>query len=75
MTVKELKDKLTELEIEFPKKCDKFSVLLSLLPKEMASAADRRKALQEIIEDYKIQNPVKYAKKEKELQKKLGAIK
>ena len=75
-TIQELKERLEELEIPFKKKilfCELVDILkANKLP---VSAIDRRKAYREIIELYKVQNPAKYASKEKELQAKFNAIK
>lgn len=75
-TIQELKERLEELEIPFKKKM-LFCELVDILKANriQISVADRKKAYQEIIDLYKVQNPAKYASKEKELQTKLNAIK
>jgi len=59
----------------YVKKADREEEELDEKEEEVVEDSEARKKFKDIIEKYKIRNPVKYARKKEELERKLALIK
>jgi len=62
-------------KMTYVKKADREEEELDEKEEEVVEDSEARKKFKDIIEKYKIRNPVKYARKKEELERKLALIK